>query len=155
MDEEAIRRAKERLARAAEGRLEPGDVDAAFERVRAQAEALALAAAELGAALPAQVADAVREGVRAEALPVARQLAEVRGLMNHVVGRLESLEGGMLAERHARVDDLALLVDLVTSGWRGVADRLAHIEETLQGSRPAVVYRMEERRPSSDAGPNS
>ncbi len=153
MDEEAIRRARERLARAAEGRVEPGDVDAAFERVRAQAEALAQAAAELEAALPQQVADAVREGVRAEALPVARQLGEVRGLMNHVIGRLESLEGGMLAERHARVDDLALLVDLVTSGWRSVSDRLARMEETLHGASGAVVYRMEERRPSSESGP--
>jgi hypothetical protein len=154
MDEEAIRRARERLARAAEGRLEPGEIDAAFERVRAQAEALAQAAAELEAALPQQVADAVREGVRAEALPVARQLGEVRGLMNHVVGRLESLEGGMLAERHARVDDLALLVDLVTSGWRNVADRLARIETGLQkGSPDAVIYRIEERRPSSESGP--
>src|SRR5215213_6611318 len=125
VDEDAIRRARERLERAAEGRVAPADVDAAFER----------------------------DGVRAEALPVARQLGEVRGLMNHVVGRLESLEGGMLAERHARVDDLALLVDLVTSGWRTVADRLAQIEETLQGSPTAVVYRMEERRPSSETSP--
>jgi hypothetical protein len=153
MDEEAIRRARERLARAAEGRAEPGEIEAVFERVRVQAEALAQAAAALEAALPQQVADAVREGVHAEALPVARQLGEVRGLMNHVIGRLESLEGGLLAERHARVDDLALLVDLVASGWRNVADRLGRIEEGLQGSPSAVVYRIEERRPSSETGP--
>ncbi len=152
MDEEAIRRARERLAHATVGRAEPGEIEAVLERVRSQAEALAQAAAELEAALPQQVADAVREGVRAEALPVARQLGEVRGLMNHVIGRLESLEGGLLAERHARVDDLALLVDLVTSGWRNVADRLGRIEEGLQGSASAIVYRMEERRPSSEAG---
>jgi hypothetical protein len=153
MDEEAIRRARERLARAAEGRAESGEIEAVFERVRVQAEALAQAAAALEAALPQQVADAVREGVHAEALPVARQLGEVRGLMNHVIGRLESLEGGLLAERHARVDDLALLVDLVASGWRNVADRLGRIEEGLQGSPSAVVYRIEERRPSSETGP--
>ena len=153
MDEEAIRRAKERLARAAEGRIEQGDVEAAFERVREQAESLARAAAQLEGALPEQVAAAVREGMRTEALPVARQLAEVRGLMNHVIGRLESLEGGALAERHARVDDLALLVDLVTSGWRNVSERLGRIEQELQATPSAVVYRMEERRPSTEAGP--
>jgi hypothetical protein len=152
MDEEAIRRARDRLARAAEGRAGPREIDAVFERVRCQTEALAQAAAELEAALPQQVADAVREGVRTEALPVARQLGEVRGLMNHVIGRLESLESGLLAERHARVDDLALLVDLVTSGWRNVSDRLAHIEDQLNGARDAVVYRMEERRPTSESG---
>jgi hypothetical protein len=74
--------------------------------------------------------------------------------MNHVVGRLESLDGAVLAERHARVDDLALLVDLVTSGWRNVAERLGRIEDSLQGAPTAVVYRMEERRPSSEAGPS-
>jgi hypothetical protein len=154
MDEEAIRRAKERLARAAEGRAEPAEMEAAFERVREQAESLARAAAQLEAALPEQVAAAVRDGVRTEALPVARQLAEVRGLMNHVIGRLESLDGAALAERHARVDDLALLVDLVTSGWRNVSERLARIEEDLQAKPSAVVYRMEERRPSSESNPS-
>jgi hypothetical protein len=153
MDEEAIRRAKERLERAAQGRAEPAEIESAFARVREQAESLARAAAQLEATLPEQVASAVREGIRAEALPVGRQVAEVRGLMNHVIGRLESLEGGMVAERHARVDDLALLVDLVTSGWRGVSERLARLEEGLQASPSAVVYRMEERRPSSESGP--
>ena len=153
MDEEAIRRAKERLERAAEGRPEPAEIDAAFARVREQAQSLAQAAAQLEAALPEQVASAVREGVRAEALPVARQLGEVRGLMNHVIGRLESLEGGMLAERHARVDDLTLLVDLVTSGWRTVADRLERIEADLQSAPSAVVYRMEERRSEQGGTP--
>jgi hypothetical protein len=59
----------------------------------------------------------------------------MRGLMNQVVRRLERLEGDLLAERHARVDDLALLVDLVASGWQSVNDRLARIEEKLDQPR--------------------
>ena len=47
---------------------------------------------------------------------------------NQAIRRLERLEGDLLAERHARVDDLALLVDLVSSGWRGVDARLARLE---------------------------
>jgi len=137
----------ERLATAAEGRTQPADVDAALERARAQIEALAQAAAELETSLPTRVGDAVRDGVRAEALPVARQMAEVRGLLNNVVGRLERLEGDLLAERHARVDDLAVLVDLVTSGWKSVDRRLERIEQALTSSDGAVVYRIEERRP--------
>jgi len=39
-------------------------------------------------------------------------------------------------------DDLALLVDLVTSGWRGVEQRLARIEERLTADGGATVYRM-------------
>jgi hypothetical protein len=154
MDERAIERARERLASAAEGRTEPAAVEAALERARAQIETLAQAAAELEGALPERVGEAVREGVRAEALPVARQVAEVRGLMNGMIRRLERLEGDLLAERHARVDDLALLVDLITSGWRGVDDRLAKLEQNLQAGSGAVVYRIEERRaPSADVGP--
>ena len=103
-------------------------------------------AGELEYDLPESVGAAVRDGVRAEALPVARQLAEVRGLMNQVLRRLERLEGDGLAERNARVDDLAVLVDLVASGWKGVDTRLGRLEERLQDPGGAVVYRIEERR---------
>jgi hypothetical protein len=70
----------------------------------------------------------VRDGVRTEVLPVARHIAEIRGLLNQAIRRLERIDGDLLAERHARVDDLALLVDLVSSGWRGVDARLARLE---------------------------
>ena len=39
-----------------------------------------------------------------------------------------------LVERHARVDDLALLVDLVSSGWKGVDDRLQNVERATVGA---------------------
>jgi hypothetical protein len=71
---------------------------------------------------------AVRDGLRIEVLPVARHIAEIRGLLNQAIRRLERLEGDLLAERHARVDDLALLVELVSSGWRGVDVRLERLE---------------------------
>ena len=117
-----------------------------MERARTQIEALAVAAAELESALPEQIGDAVREGVRAEAGPLGRQVAEMRGLTNAVLRRLERIEGDALAERHARVDDLALVVDLITSGWKGVDARLARLEQTLEAGKGAVVYRIEERR---------
>jgi hypothetical protein len=62
--------------------------------------------------------------------------------MNQLIRRLERVEGDLLSERHARVDDLALLVDLVTSGWRGVEQRLARIEERLVADDGATLYRM-------------
>jgi len=152
MDESAIGRARARLEQAADGRVEPGDVDAALERARRQVEELSELAANLESTLPGRVEDAVRDGVRAEAQPVARQLAEVRGLANQTIRRLERLEGDLLAERHSRIDDLALLVDLITSGWKGVDQRLARMERKLEqpGGAAAVgggamVYRMEER----------
>jgi hypothetical protein len=153
MDDDAVRRARERIEAAASGRTEPAAVEAALERAREQIEALAATAAGLEESLPKRVGDAVEDGVREQVLPVARNLAEIRGLMNRMIRRLERVEGDLLAERHARVDDLALLVDLVTSGWRSVDRRLAHLEANLTQGRGAVVYRIEERRsPESHAG---
>ena len=80
----------------------------------------------------------MHEGLRAEVLPVGRSLAEIRGLLNQVIRRLERLEGDVLAERHARIDDLALLVDLVASGWKGVSDRLERVEHAVA---PALEHR--------------
>jgi hypothetical protein len=151
MDEASIARARERLDQAAQNRLEPADVDSALERARTQIEALAELAANIEVTLPGRVEDAVREGVEGVSRPMGRQLAEVRGLANQTIRRLERLEGDLLAERHARVDDLALLVDLITSGWKGVDQRLGRIERKLAesggggGGSGAVVYRMEER----------
>jgi hypothetical protein len=72
---------------------------------------------------------------------VARNLAEIRGLLNQAIKRLERLEGDLLAERHARIDDLALLVDLVSSGWKGVDERLARLEHDPAGADVAAERR--------------
>ena len=147
MNETAIAQARQRLEQAAEGRADPAQLEAALERARGQIETLAQAAAELESSLPEKVGHAVREGVRGEAMPVARQLGEVRGLLNQVIRRLERVEGDLLAERHARVDDLALLVDLITSGWRSVDDRLRGLDQSIRAAQDgATVYHMEERR---------
>jgi len=102
--------------------------------------------------VPAKVGEAVRN----EAQPMGRNLAEIRGLMNQVIRRLEHVESDLLAERNARVDDLALLVDLVSSGWEGVDTRLARLEavmnrleQGMQEKGGAIVYRMEDRRPDA------
>jgi hypothetical protein len=154
VDETALDRARDRLRQAAEGRADPAQLEAALERARDQIETLAQAAAELESSLPEKVGSAVREGVRSEAMPVARQLGEVRGLLNQVIRRLERVEGDLLAERHARVDDLAVLVDLVTSGWMSVDRRLERIESAITAGSDAVVYRIEERRPpNAGSGP--
>ncbi len=148
MDRDAIERARDRLAQAVEGRPDAATLEAALELAREGLEALAERAAELEASVPQRVGEAVEEGLRREVLPVARHLAEVRGLMTQAIRRLERLEGDVLAERHARVDDLALLVDLVSSGWKGVDDRLRRIEKGLETGSGAIVYRIEERRSS-------
>ena len=143
-----MERAQERVEQRADGAA----LDALLVRAREQVEALATATAALEESLPARVQDAVR----GEAQPVGRNLAEIRGLMNQLLRRLSALEGDLLTERNARVDDLALLVDLVSSGWRSVDARLGRIEAVVNrleqqahDSRGAIVYRMEDRRPDA------
>jgi hypothetical protein len=139
MDADALERARRRLTVVAERRVEPAAIEAALERARVGIEGLAQMAAEFESTLPQQVGDAVREGVRAEALPLARQVAELRGLANGLVRRLERIDGDLLSERHARVDDLALLVDLVTSGWKSVDSRLDRLEQSLAPADAALA----------------
>ena len=67
-------------------------------------------------------------------------------MANQTVRRLERIETDTIAERHARIDDLALLVDLITSGWKSVDTRLENFERHLTAGGDAVVYRIEERR---------
>jgi hypothetical protein len=148
MEEGVVERARERI----EQRAEAAALETLLVRAREQVEALTVTAEKLEATLPARVGDAVRD----EAHPMGRNLAEIRGLMNQLIRRLERLDGDLLAERNARVDDLAVLVELVTSGWKGVDARLGRIEALAtrleQGSqekRGAVVYRIEDRRPDA------
>jgi hypothetical protein len=136
MDEQALERARQRIAEARAGRNEEGRFEAALRRSREEVEALAEAARTFEAALPAQVGEAVQEGLRREVLPVARNLAEIKGLLNNAIHRLERLEQELIAERNARLDDLTLLVDLISTGWQGVDRRLERIE---RGSTADVV----------------
>jgi len=149
MTDDAFERARERLKEAAEGRPSAAEVDAALERARAQIEELAQSAAQLEATLPTKIDDALQDGLREQVRPVGRNLAEIRGLTNQVIRRMERIEGDLLAERHARVDDLALLVDLISAGWKSVDERLGSLERRLPTGENAVVYRIEERRAES------
>jgi hypothetical protein len=119
-------------------RTTPADVDAVLERARAQIAALAATTAEIEAALPSRVGDAVQDGIRAEVIPVARHIAEVRGLMNNLIRRIEGIETDLLAERHARVDDLTVLIDLIAAGFKGMDARLSRIEEKLDRGEQVV-----------------
>ena len=88
--------------------------------------------------------------MRAEVVPVARNLAEVRGLTVQLVRRLERLQAEATTERKERLQDLELLVDLIASGWRGVERRLDRtervldrIDRTLEDRPGAAVYRLD------------
>ena len=152
MDERAVERARERV----EQRAEATALGEVLDRTRVELTALADTATEAAATLPARVESAVQDGLREQVLPVGRNLAETRGLMNQAIGRLDALEQAAQAERHERVDDLALLVELIASGWQSVDARLGRIEDILsrlaqrlEADGGATVYRLDERRPDT------
>ncbi|MGH2994984.1 MAG: hypothetical protein ACRDON_05560 [Gaiellaceae bacterium] len=153
MDREALERARRRLAEATTEGATAADVGAALEQAKVGLENLAQKAAELEAQVPERLGAAIEQGMRAEVLPVAQHIAEVRGLTAQVIRRLERLETGIAAERRERLEDFGLLVDLIASGWRGVEGRLDRIErvtdriERALEERPAAapVYRLEGR----------
>src|SRR5262249_58999228 len=134
MNEDSLERANRHIEEARQGR-NTSRFEAALERARAEIESLAAATGELESGLPERVTEAVQQGLRREVAVVARNLAEIRGLVNNAVRRLERLEHEVLAERNARIDDLALLVDLVSVGWRSLDARLRRPEPPGKGQR--------------------
>lgn len=86
-----------------------------------------------------EIREALKAGLREEAAPISRRLAEVKGLSNNAIRRLETIETTLESERSARVDDLALLVELLTEGWRGLNARLDRIEAALKPAETNVV----------------
>jgi transcriptional regulator with XRE-family HTH domain len=91
-----------------------------------------------------EIRAALRDGLREEAAPISRRLAEVKGLSNNAVGRLERIEATIESERNARVDDLALLLELLTEAWRTLTARLDRIEAALERADEPNVVRLRE-----------
>ena len=88
MDELALERARQRIAQAAAGRTDPATLEAALERSREGLEALAATTAELESNLPTRLDAAMQDAIRAEVVPVARNLAEIRGMLTQAMMRL-------------------------------------------------------------------
>ncbi len=151
MDEQALERARKRIAEARTEGVAGARLDAALERARAEIMRLTRVADDLEASLPKQVSTAVRDGIAREVVPVSRSLAEIRGGVNQALRRLERLEQELIAERNARIEDLGILVDLVSSGWSGVDARLRRLESGIEGVVVPLPERDEAARPADNA----
>ena len=92
-----------------------------------------------------EIREALKAGLREEAAPISRRLAEVKGLSNNAIRRLESIEATIESERSARVDDLALLVELLTEGWRAMNARLERIEAAARAGEDECGLAARER----------
>ncbi len=135
-----------------------GGHDTLVERFRA-------ATAELEATLPDGVGTVVYEALRVEVRPVAQHVAELGSLVERMLQRLEQVSGEMESERRERAEDVALLTELVTTGWRSVDRRLARLEQIVarieagrNSRREARLYRLDDaagQGPATGAPPTS
>lgn len=128
-----------------------GDYDALVERFRA-------ATAELEATLPEGVGTVVYEALRVEVRPVAQHVAVLVTLFERMVQRLEQVSGEVESERRERAEDVALLTELVTTGWRSVDRRLARLEQIVarieagrNSRREARLYRLDDPAGQAEA----
>jgi hypothetical protein len=108
-------------------------------------------AAELEATLPEGVSSIVYEALRVEVRPVAQHVAELGALFERMFARLEEVSTSVQDERRDRLEDVALLTELVTSGWRSVDRRLARLEKIVarietgrKGLREGRLYRLDD-----------
>ena len=108
-------------------------------------------ASELEAALPEGVGSVVYEALRVEVRPVAQHVAELGALFERMLARVEEVSTSVEDERRDRLQDVALLTDLITSGWRSVDRRLARLEQVVarieagpNGRRETRLYRLDD-----------
>jgi hypothetical protein len=101
------------------------DPDAARDELL---ETFTAAAAKLEQRLPEDVGNVVYEAVRVEVRPMAQHLAQMEQLFQQVVRRIDEVGE---SERRERLDDVALLIELITTGWRTVDRRLGRLERML------------------------
>ena len=101
-------------------------------------------AADLEARLPRDVGSILYEALRVQVQPVSRHIAELDALYQLINGRLEDMRLQIERERHERLEDVALLSELVSAGWRSADRRLARMERMLTRLEEAIG---EERNP--------
>lgn len=119
--------------------IPPGvGTDELLERLRATA-------AELEASLPEGVGSVVYEALRVEVRPVAQHVAELGALFERLLARVEQVSTSVEDERRDRLEDVALLTELVTSGWRSVDRRLARLEQVVARIETGRISRREAR----------
>ena len=84
------------------------------------------------ARLPFDVGGLVYEAVRVEVRPVNENIQAMHLLVDRLVSTLERMGGSIEHERQERLEDVALVTELVVNGWRNVDRRLGRLERMLE-----------------------
>jgi hypothetical protein len=96
-------------------------------------------AAEHETRLPQDLVSIVYEALRVEVQPVSRHMAELDALYKLISARLEDMRLAIARERNERLEDVALLSELVSEGWRSADSRLARLESMLTRLEDAIA----------------
>jgi ABC-type transporter Mla subunit MlaD len=132
------RRIQELRARARSERAPgtAGDTPAAMPDLRtilARAEAnvgeLRQTAAALEQSLPETVERAIERAMDERSTP--RRLVELRELLRSLAGQMDQVNRDLLAERLGRIEDLELLVDLISTGMASLRQDVADVSGTI------------------------
>lgn len=94
---------------------------------------LAAHALEPGTAVETAVGRAVVESTT-DGVPLAGggdQAVRLGWLLEELVGSLKELKGDHIAERQDRLENLAVLVEMISTGWQGVDRRLGRLERAI------------------------
>jgi hypothetical protein len=137
--EAALRRIGE-LRQRGLGAHEPAgpDLRTLLTRSERHVDELRRSAAELAAILPTRVEAAVARALGEDEGGLGRRLDRVVDQTGGVAAAVERVERDLLAERMARVEDLEVLVDLVSGGLSAVRSDLRALRQELAELRAVI-----------------
>jgi len=136
------------------------DLRSVLSRAEQNVGAMHDAARELAALLPTRVEAAVARALSADEGGLGRRLDEVRGDLLQTSAAVERIERDLVAERLGRVEDLEVLVDLLSAGlaalraqMSGLAVRVDALASQIEAPLQVTVARANSpQRPGPAAG---
>jgi hypothetical protein len=157
--EQAIRRIQELRERGGAAAVAGSTPDLRTLLVRAEAHVNELrgTAQDLAALLPTRLEAAVTRALSQEEGGISRKLDDVRSEVAETSGAVDRIERDLLAERLGRVEDLEVVVDLLTGGiavLRADLARLASQVEQLGSRLEAPLHVTVERAPVEAPAPS-
>jgi hypothetical protein len=135
------------------------DLRTILARAETHVDELRSTAAALEESLPARVERAVERALSAH--PDTRQAEELRELLRGLSRQVEQVNRDLLAERLGRVEDLELVVDLISTGMAALRQDVATVSamvEQVRGGVDGVVDKLDQplqvtvERPRGSAG---
>jgi hypothetical protein len=121
------------------------DLRTILARAETHVDELRSTAAALEESLPARVERAVERALSAH--PDTRQAEELRELLRGLSRQVEQVNRDLLAERLGRVEDLELVVDLISTGMAALRQDVATVTamvDQVRGGVDGVVDKLDQ-----------